>query len=165
MIYILDAYNVIHKTPRLEAALDKDLRSARAALIELCRNWAADRGDITKIILVFDGKSQFRDLPQDTLPQIKSVFSETGESADERIGEVLEELGEKVNRCVIVSDDNSVRNHARAYKAHAMTVSDFNRLIQNTGQKKDISSPSKKNSLSKEDADDITETYRKKLGL
>ena len=84
MIYILDAYNVIHKIPSLEAALDKDLRSARTALIELCGRGALSRGDISKMILVFDGKSEFRDLPQSSPPKIELVFSETNEEADER---------------------------------------------------------------------------------
>lgn len=72
MIYILDAYNVIHKIPSLQAALDKDLRQARDALMELCARWASSRGDISKVILVFDGKTEFGGLARTGPPKIKS---------------------------------------------------------------------------------------------
>ena len=168
MIYILDAYNVIHKIPSLDAALDKDLRTARAALIELCGRWALSRGEVFKIILVFDGKSEFRDLPQSSPPKVQLVFSETGEDADERIGDILEELGEKTTKCV-VSDDNFVRNQARAYKTQVISVSEFNQWIHKTGKNKinpaSSSSSSKNFSLSRKAADEITQAYKKHLGL
>src|SRR3989338_10706591 len=109
MIYILDAYNVIHKIRSLERALEKDLRASRDLLIALCGRLAASRGDISKIILVFDGKSEFWDLPHANTPKVQLIFSETGEDADERIILVLEDLSRNAAKCV-VSDDNFVRN-------------------------------------------------------
>lgn len=165
MIYILDAYNVIHKTPALAAALDQDLRRAREALIHLCSEWAGSRGGISKIILVFDGKSQFRDLPQSSPAKIELVFSETGEAADERIVAVMEDLGEKAAKCV-VSDDNFVRNQARAFKARALSVREFNQNIIGGGTKsKNAKSSSSKRSLSNKEADEITAAYKRYLGL
>jgi len=165
MIYILDAYNIIHKIKRLEAALDKDLRSARDALVELSSKLVFTRGDISKIILVFDGKSQFRDLPNANLPKIKMVFSETGEDADDRIVTILEELSKEKNKCV-VSDDNFVRNHARAYEARAMSVSEFEQLLNPKSKKqKNRTDGSENFSLSPKTAAEITEAYKKELGL
>ncbi len=165
MIYILDAYNVIHKIPALERTLDQNLRSSRDTLVELCRNFAARRGDISEIILVFDGNSKFNDLPQEKMSKIRLIFSETGEDADEKIVQILERLSEIRNKCV-VSDDNFVRNHARAYETSAMSVSEFERLI-NPKSKKPRNKPSASDDffLSPKAADEITKAYKKELGL
>ena len=165
MIYVLDAYNVIHKIPQLEAILDKDLRSARNALVNLCQDLASRRKDISEIILVFDGNSKFHDLPQLSFGKIKLIFSETNEDADERIITILEKLTKERNKCV-VSDDNFVRNHARAYEAQAMSVSEFGQLIHPKNKKKRNSQLSSKGfSLSPKIAEEITEAYKKELGL
>lgn len=165
MIYILDAYNVIHKIQKLEAALEKDLRSARDALVELCRDFASLRGDISQIILVFDGNSRFNDLPHTNVPKIKMVFSETGEGADERIVTILERLTDEKNKCV-VSDDNFVLNHARAYETRVMSVSEFERLINPESKKRGNQTGNPGHSaLSPQAAAEITETYKKQLGL
>lgn len=165
MIYILDAYNVIHKIPQFEEALDLSLKNARDQLVEMCQKLTSSRGDITQIILVFDGKSQFRDLPNVQTSKLKIIFSETGETADNRICDVLDSLPENKGRFV-VSDDNSVYNNARSHKATPMKVSDFQKLFNKRGggnpsQKK----VSNEKNISPEIADEINEEYRRKLGL
>lgn len=164
MIYILDAYNVIHKIKSLETALDKDLRSSREALVNLCRNLLQTRGGITKIILVFDGRSEFRGLSHPSPPRVEMVFSETGEEADEKIVEVLESLGKNTRKCV-VSDDNFVRNQARAYQTQTVTVAEFELLSRPRTAKNNPSSAPKSSSLSQAAADKITAEYKKQLGL
>lgn len=161
MILILDAYNVIHKIASLEKKLDRDLRSARDALCKLCEQTLHSRGDIQKIILVFDGNSAFADLPQDHYPKMKLVFSETGEDADERIVQVLEDLSGRARRYV-VSDDNFVRNTARAHQAKGMSVAEFKKLTFPKKVKKRASSDAP---LSAEEADEITLAYKRELGL
>ena len=165
MIYILDAYNVIHKIPALESKLDTNLRAAREALTSLCGNLAARRGDITQIILVFDGKSEYRDLPQSPPAKIRLVFSETWEEADERIVRILEELPQKIQKWV-VSDDNFVRNHARAYEASPMPVAQFRTLsTPSTSQKISRNNRDEAFSLPVKTAEEITAAYKKALGL
>ncbi|MBI3313161.1 MAG: NYN domain-containing protein [Candidatus Omnitrophica bacterium] len=165
MIYILDAYNVLHKMRRFETVLNKELRTAREALTVLCSALIRARGDIESMILVFDGRSQFRDLPQAAPPGIRLVFSETDETADERINVLLEELPPKSRKCV-VSDDNFVRNHARAYGVNRMSVREFEELVnivenKNSGKSRPAENPT----LSSATAKKITEEYKKKLGL
>lgn len=163
MIYILDAYNVIHKIKRLDAALDKDLRTAREALMTFCRELMDRRGDITKMILVFDGKSEFNDLSHPAPRGLQLVFSETGEDADERIIIVLEELGNE-KKCVI-SDDNFVRNTARSHQTASMSVAEFEAFERSVMHKNSKPSGPKGFKLSPEEAADITEEYRRQLGL
>lgn len=119
---------------RFELALDANLRTAREALTAQCTSLMQSRGDITSIILVFDGKSEFHDLYQ-TAPQgIQLVFSDTGEDADDRITTLLEELPAKPEKCV-VSDDNQVRNHARAYAVRSISVREFETLCDKAAVK------------------------------
>ena len=164
MIYILDAYNVIHKIRGLERALDKDLRTAREALIGFSARFAAARGGISKIILVFDGRSEFRDLPHRVPPKVELIFSETGEDADERIITVLENLPRNARACV-VSDDNFVRNQARAHQTPVIPVSEFEALIRHAEQKGKKTAPPASFSLPSAVADKITDDYKKQLGI
>jgi predicted RNA-binding protein with PIN domain len=162
MIYILDAYNVIHKIRRLESCLNKDLKAARDALQCLCQEWAASRGDVSEIILVFDGRSEFRDLYPGNSGKIRILFSETGEEADEKIVEVLEDLGSVQKK--VVSDDNFVRNQARAYQAPVLSVGQFEALLF-PGSKKGSAPAGSTPEISDSEARQITEAYQKALGL
>lgn len=167
MIYVLDAYNVIHKTRELEKLLDKSLQAARDGLIVRCGRLLS-RGDISKMILVFDGKSEFRDLPRSGPPKIQIVFSETGETADERIGNILEGLsGSRGTQ--VVSDDNSVRNLARAYGAQSVSIAEFDGRIRKTeikaGPKHSSYRGGSSNALTPKQADEITQEYKKSLKL
>ena len=164
MIYILDAYNIIHKMRRFETALDTDLRTAREALTNLCADLAQARGDITSMIIVFDGRSEWRDLPKKSTAKIRLVFSETNEDADDRIAALLEKSPGKPEKCVI-SDDNSVRNHARAYRARVMSVAEFEKLTNPAADRKRKKPNSPEKSLPPHIANKITEAYKKDLGL
>jgi len=164
VIYILDAYNIIHKMRRFETALDTDLRTAREALTNLCAGLAQARGDVTSMILVFDGRSEWRDLPKKSPAKIRLVFSETNEEADDRIAALLEKSPEKPEKCV-VSDDNSVRNHARAYRARVMSVAEFEKLTNPADKKRKKPNSPEKPPLSPHLANKITEAYKKALGL
>lgn len=167
MIFILDAYNVIHKIHSLERELDRGLMAAREALTQRCENLAKSRGDISCIYLVFDGKSQFRDLPQKNIRGVKLIFSETGESADDRIFSLLEELPRKEERRV-VSDDNSVINHARVHGIKSLRVKEFEaglKKAEGTDAKIKNHREESGEKLSQELADEISEAYRKELGL
>ena len=164
MLYILDAYNVIHKMRRFETALDTDLRTAREALGTLCTGMAQRRGDITSMILVFDGRSEWNDLPKKVTAKIRLVFSETNEDADDRIATLLAKLPEKPEKCV-VSDDNFVGNTARSHQTASMSVAEFEAFERAVMNKNAEPTNSKSFKLSPKDAQDITEDYRKQLGL
>ena len=164
MLYILDAYNVIHKSPRFTAALDRELREARESLTEACAFLKQTRGGISGFILVFDGRSEFRDLRYAAPLGVQLVFSETGESADERITELLETLPPKPDKCV-VSDDNFVRNHARAFCAKSMSVAEFEALLDPSRGRKQSPTAGPEKNLPAFIASKITEEYRKNLGL
>lgn len=163
MIFILDAYNVIHKIKQLDDALDRSLKAGRDALIQYCSQAIERRGDITQIILVFDGKTEFHDMPEISAPKIKTIFSDTGEDADERIILVLEELEGTFQKCV-VSDDNFVRNTARSHRAKGMSAAEFENFCK-ARPAAIKNAPDERISLDAETADEITRAYKKELGL
>jgi len=165
MIYILDAYNVIHKIPGLEARLDRDLRGAREALVMLCQQLLDKRRDIRRIIIVFDGRTEFHHLPSVQPPKIRIEYSDTEEKADERIVRILEQH-EAVAAKAVVSDDNFVRNQARAYHTRVIPVAEFQAMTV----KSPSSKPGKRRAAPEEKlppslASAITAAYKKDLGL
>ena len=165
MLYILDAYNVIHKVPELEACLNRGLRQARDALVMFCQHLLAKRRDIHQIIIVFDGRTEFHHLPREQTPKIRIEYSDTEEKADERIVKILEEH-EAVAGKAVVSDDNFVRNQARAYRTRITSVAEFNAMLKkfpSSRQGKNGTGPGCKVPPSLESA--ITAAYKKDLGL
>lgn len=167
MFYVIDAYNLIHKTPSLESALDKDLRSARDALILHCEKLIERRGDITKIILVFDGRSEFHDLQQPQIHKIEIIFSSTNETADEKIIEVLQSLSNHKNITRVVSDDNFVKNQARSHRVTGISIQEFHQITNpmKKFKKNSLKIDYDKNSLDNEIASEITAAYKKELGI
>lgn len=165
MIYILDAYNVIHKTPSLEKLLEINLKSARDALARGLSEWARMRGDVIRCVLVFDGKSEHHGVIPDTYPKIEFIFSDSDETADERIACVLDQLTLQKAKCV-VSDDNYVCNQARAYQTRRLSVASFNALWMNRkGTTPSFSESPARGALSKREAEQITAAYKRHLGL
>ncbi len=165
MVFVVDGYNVIHAVPELERKLDQSLRSARDALVALCRTIQSLRGDVQKVVIVFDGSSAFRDLPQENFPGVEILFTESGEDADDRILDVLREKSPGQNFC-IVSNDNYVSNHARAFGAERMTAVRFQALA--APRKKTLQRPGAAETgeeLPGSIARKLTEDYKRYLGL
>lgn len=161
MVYILDAYNIIHKIARLEQKLDTSLRVAREALINACGELVACRGDVDECIVVFDGNSAFSDLDTPSRGPVHIIYTESFEEADDRIIKILSEM-KRPAEVMVVSDDNYVINHARVYRARRMNVGQFDELLVShrapVNKKKDKDFP-------KEIRDEITDEYRQILGI
>lgn len=112
---ILDAYNVIHLIPELERTLDASLENARGALILYCRRFQESKGNIRKMVLVFDGARRRESLWNETSScegDCEIIFSDTDQTADDKIVELLDRL-ERPEMAAVVSSDNYVANNAR----------------------------------------------------
>jgi len=138
MIYVIDAYNVIHAVCDFERKLDHSLKAARDYLEQSCRHFRAQRGDIEKIFLIFDGSSAVAPPVMRRAEGIEPVYTESGEDADDRLIEVLMQAKDPGNMTV-VSNDNYVTNHARALGANVMTARDFYVLIAQAGTRRGLS--------------------------
>ncbi|MBU3758666.1 MAG: NYN domain-containing protein [Candidatus Omnitrophica bacterium] len=162
MTYVIDGYNVIHALPALEKCLESSLKCARDALIRMCLVIRSSRGDVRRIVIVFDGDSAFRDFPAENCGDVEIVFTESSEEADERIVDVLRELRPSGRVCV-VSADHFVRNNARAFGAERVHPRDFEALSRARGRA--FEGPAAEESLTEAAARKLTEDYKKLLGL
>jgi len=123
-IYILDGYNLIHRVPRWRDKFNVSLEQGRNSLLAYCRQWMQARGDVWLFYVVFDGDSAVMASHSSAGPGIRVVYSRTGETADDRILEIVHEFGEKC-RYVVVSDDNYVSRNARGLDAETMAADAF----------------------------------------
>jgi len=120
---LLDGYNVIYAVPELARHMDHSLQSAREALVALCQEHRARRGDVRRLYVVFDGRDI--DAPgshAQSRGDVAVLFTRKPEEADERIVRLIEaERG----RCVVVSNDNELCNNARAFRAGVLSAQEF----------------------------------------
>ncbi len=123
-IMILDAYNILHRNPSWKPLLDQSLEGARETLLNYCRRWMATRKDVWLFVVVFDGNSAFNGDQSSAGPGVRVMYSASGESADDRILEVVREFGERFDY-VVVSDDRYVTGSARQLGAAPMKTKAF----------------------------------------
>ena len=163
MILVLDGYNVVHALRDFEKHLDQSLKAARDRLILACRDLAGKRGDIEKILIVFDGSSEYSFYPPEQFPGVEIIYTETGEDADDRIIVLLESLRQRTVK--VVSNDNYVSNHARAYGADALSAKEFYAFARKIRGGKPEKETSARGDLPGDKAREITEEYKRYLGL
>lgn len=102
-IIFVDAYNVINAWPNLRDIKDYSYESARQKLINVLQNYATYKG--SKIFIVFDAhKVQGNFEKREKLGNIVIVFTKEGETADSFIEKTINNIGKKVDVCVVTSD-------------------------------------------------------------
>lgn len=160
---IVDGYNVVHAVPELERQLDRSLEAAREALVSLCREYRARRGDVARVTVVFDGdQAHARGLHADR-GGVTVLFTQRQEEADERILSLVRDDGGR-SRFVIVSNDTHIVNNARALGARVIPVQTFYRQARPARSPRSTPpADAEKTSLSPHEAQQITEEYRKRL--
>ena len=161
---ILDGYNVIGRVPELNRLWDRDARTAREALVSLCREYRAKRKDVDRLCVVFDGKEAYVDWPQPLLGGVTVVFSQ-GEDADARIVRMVR-TEEGRGRCVVVSDDKELMGKTHALGARVMSAQEFyekTRPSSVKGRRSQSRNVVERGTLSPREAKQITEELRKHL--
>lgn len=160
---ILDGYNVIYAIPSLAKELDRSLEAARTALVRLCQEYRAKRGDIGQVYVVFDGRGDGDTGAYGPRGSVEVVFARKPEEADQRILHVIE-AGRGRGQCVVVSNDNEVANNARAFGARIVPAQEFYqaaRQVKASGRRP-AADPGKAMPPPR-DAQRITDDYRKHL--
>lgn len=161
---ILDGYNVINKVPELQATLERSLQAAREALIDYMAYRSAHWCSEFKVTVVFDARKVIADLmPLQVRKGITIIFSEPPHDADEVI---IRKLGQAkhASSITVVSDDNKIANHVRAYKGKLLRVREFVDWInkgENFRRQLKPQALSKKHQLDSVTSDDITEELKK----
>lgn len=161
---VLDGYNVIHAVPELARQLDRSLEAARDALVSLCREYRAARGDIEELYVIFDGNEAYAGGLRGERGGVRVLFTPRHEEADERILQLIRaDAGH--SRFVIVSNDTYIFNNARVHGARVIPVQEFYGMTRpaRTSRSKPPPVADNKMTLSTGDAQRITEEYRKRL--
>ncbi|MEA3328479.1 MAG: NYN domain-containing protein [Candidatus Omnitrophota bacterium] len=118
-VLIVDGYNVMNRIRYLLDISDESLKDARVAVSDLVKEYKRRDGGISEVYVVFDGKSQYRGA---AIPRPREhIFSDTGKG-DQKIVELIRKFSGK-HTVTVVSDDNYVRNSARAHRASLLRPS------------------------------------------
>jgi predicted RNA-binding protein with PIN domain len=121
---IVDAYNTIHQVPRLRRRLEKSLNEARETLIRQCGALLAARRDVGAFKLVFDGDSSVPGPRVHMVSGVQTVYTKSGESADERIVAMVRDAMIP-SACLVVTADREVAAGAEAHGAVVMPPQAF----------------------------------------
>lgn len=149
--YIIDAFNMIHKVPELVDSL-----SPHAALIGFIRKRGLRGSFNNRIIIVFDG----HEASGINESEFQIVFSKNY-TADDVIKRMIEKHSKKDGELIVVSDDNEVRNAARAHDKKYISVEEFTKSAK---QKKGAAAgkdPARDPKLDPDIADEITNELKK----
>lgn len=116
--YLLDGYNIIPQMPLFAQKKLEDQRQQLIQWVEFCHPQGSSRNTVT---IVFDGKMDVWGGPTSSAVQV--IFTR-GQSADEKIIQLVEEAVHKKN-IVVVTDDRSLQYAVRASGAKVSGVRAF----------------------------------------
>lgn len=128
-ILLVDAYNVLHKSRKLQRLLRQDLETAREALIDKVAHYCVQTGK--RVTLVFDGRGaqvvqkveHYR-----AVPTLDVVYSPQHLTADAVIERTVYQMPRKMD-AVVVTSDQGVRDLCRGMGALVMDAQNFLRSI------------------------------------
>jgi predicted RNA-binding protein with PIN domain len=123
-VLIIDGYNVLRKVKRFDRHLDLSLEAGRAHFIGAVESYRSRNRSFDEVVIVFDGKEGIGPSREVCRCNVRASFSRGGSSADDHIRNLLSRHA-KSCRITVVSDDNYVRNSARAYGADVMACAAF----------------------------------------
>jgi predicted RNA-binding protein with PIN domain len=122
--FILDGYNVIKQSDFL---VQNPLKDARKGLLKFIKDKRPCGSSKNKVIVVFDGKSNFcASAELDALERkenIEVIFT-CNESADSRIKRMVNE-SQNARSIVVVSDDKEIQFFVRSCGATTLGVAQF----------------------------------------
>jgi len=99
----VDGYNVINSWPNLKKIKDYSYESSRQQLIETLQNYSEFKG--YKIFIVFDAHMVKGGLQKkDRQGNLVVVFTKDGETADNYIEKMVNNIGRQSEVCVVTSD-------------------------------------------------------------
>lgn len=165
-VFVIDAYNVILRCPRFRARQAESLAAGREALLRYCTEWLTTRRDADGMYVVFDGDSSVIPGGRGAARGVRSIYSRTGETADERILKVIRQHPRR--NYTVVSDDGELTRAARGDGAAVMPVSEFASMLQMKRQRLTrhcAADATEKDTLSPSEQKDINQALKQALGL
>lgn len=141
--YIIDGYNLIHKSAKLKKIFIENPQSARESLVSILSDFFATRKD--RCIVVFDGNLNIPSAL--STPKVRVIFSTPPDKADDEIKKII--MGKDINErknFIVVSSDNEIINCAKACGAGRMSSEEFLKILNSRDEtfKRDDEKPSVK---------------------
>jgi predicted RNA-binding protein with PIN domain len=159
---IIDGYNAISKIREFNLKKDISLEVSRLSFIKAMVDFRQRNHLFEKIVVVFDGKGEGLGFEQQSYRNIEALFSKKDKDADAVIVDILKGAPQK-NKITVCSDDNFVRNHARAFGAGIMAIKELEVLI--SLKKEKIRSKIIEKDLEDSKLEDITRELKRHWGI
>ena len=159
---IIDGYNAISKIKKFDAKKDISLEFSRLSFIKALIDFGARNRSFDKTIIVFDGKSECPGLGRETHGNIEVLFSNKDKDADKVIIDILK-ISSGKNKITVASDDNSIKNHARAFSCGMISVRELEDLI--ILKKTSLRSKITEKDIGNKDQETITNELKKYWGV
>ena len=129
-ILLVDAYNVLHQSRKLQQLLRQDLETAREGLIDKVAHYCVQTGK--RVVLVFDGRGaqvvqkveHYR-----SVPSLEVIYSPRQLTADAVIERKVYLMPRKMD-AVVVTNDQGVRDLCRGMGALVMNAQYFLQSIE-----------------------------------
>jgi predicted RNA-binding protein with PIN domain len=157
-ILVVDGYNAVYAIQSLRQELEKSLAEARKSTLRMSEAYAKARS-IGSVRVVFDGDDRYRHFDASERHK-NAVFSRTG-AGDDKVIETIRKYASS-GKVIVASNDNYVRNNARAHGAVVLDV----RELEHPGKKPRTPGKDKnEKKIDQRTCDAITREYRKILGV
>jgi predicted RNA-binding protein with PIN domain len=134
--YLVDGYNVVHHSSVLRPLAHKNFEAAREAFVEKLVGFClATRHRVT---VIFDGRDQYARIHDSQsargVPGLAIEYSPDHLSADAVIERMVYAAPKRIE-CIVVSNDNSLRNLCRGLGSLSMDADHFIKSVrQHQGQ-------------------------------
>ncbi len=124
--YIIDGYNLIHKSVKLKKVFLENPQLARELLVSNLSDFFTMRKD--KCIVVFDGNLNIPSAL--STPKVRVIFSTPPDKADDEIKKIImsKDINERKN-FIVVSSDNEIINCAKACGAGRISSEEFLKIL------------------------------------
>ena len=159
---IIDGYNAIGKIKELEAKKDLSLEASRMFFIQILNDFMAQKNIFSKVFIVFDSKEESLGVRRYSYGKVEALFATADRDADSVIVDLLRNASSREGISVS-SDDNFVRNHAKAFGCDVISITELEEIIML--KKKKFRSKIRDKDLDGEKVKDINEELREHWGL
>ncbi len=157
---IIDGYNAISKIKEFDAKKDISLEASRLYFIKVLSDFRQRNRLFDKIVVVFDGKGDGLGLERERYGDIEVLFSNKGKDADQTIIDIIKVSSK--NKITVSSDDNFIKNHARAFACGMVSIKELEDLISLKKKSKGVKI---KEDIKAKEMDDITAELKKHWGV
>lgn len=143
LLYIIDAYNVLHKIPSLCKSDNPQIE-----LIQYIKQNKITGSRNNKVIIVFDGWARMRIIKEDEFEVVFSCDKSADDIIKERIDRIKKLSKYPLSEVIVVSDDREIRDYAKRQGVVSKRIGDFLKVTRvynkSREESRDISYPLQK---------------------